>query len=646
MPQVKNLEYTLPNGQTGVYSGDAASAPGQPGSFAPNATVKPPVTPQVQTSTPSVLSSATGAEIVGQQASKLSQLSSNPNTQTPAPQGGTSDAIRYKLAPDGKSYIADKSSTATPSAPTKITLINPDTEQTLTFENADLDKSSIQGYLDSGYQVSEASGTIPSWLQPNGVGDNSETAKAQAAADTAAADLKSLTDNLTKFTISDADLQAQISGITSLWDSRIADMQRVNKSRTGSINTLGVRLGSRFGGGSGGAFGGIVSEEERQGIIRIGDLEGQKQAAIAAAKSAAMSQNWSVYSKQVDIAERAYEQKVKEVENLQKATAEQNKLIAQAVKDEEKAQYDQVTKPINDVLLSAAKNGAPQEIQDAISSAVDVGTAIAAAREYLQDVPTSGIVGEFLFYEKRAKAAGLAPMDFNQYQTVDANRRKSIAAAGVANDSGLNPKQVTIFNGIVDKQNKSPLIAANDRAVVLRDVAASLKADPKNAALQVSFIYSMIQALDTYQSAVREGEIGLLSSTQGLGDKISNLPDKIMAGTPLSTNKVNEYLGVARLLTDSINSAAEKKRQGFAAQAKVAGVGGAFDEYQAAVSNINTNPLKPEQDAQAAVDAAVKENVELQKKVYNLLSQPTPSLGRPMNYQEIQQYLQATGALK
>lgn len=182
---------------------------------------------------------------------------------------------------------------------------------------------------------------------------------------------------------------------------------------------------------------------------------------------------------------------------------------------------------------------------------------------------------------------------YTAYQNEDANRKRSIAAAGVANDSGLNSKQVTVFNSIVDKYNKSPLVAANDRAVILKSVTDAVAADPSNASLQVSFIYSMIQALDTYQSAVREGEIGLISGTQGLGDKISNLPDKIANGTPLSANKIKEYVATSKLITDSINNAALKKQQTFTSQAKIAGIGRAFDEFTKSTSVQPVTPQTP-----------------------------------------------------
>lgn len=247
--------------------------------------------------------------------------------------------------------------------------------------------------------------------------------------------------------------------------------------------------------------------------------------------------------------------------------------------EQQVAEQKQNKQSVYEVLLAAAQGGADNQTMQAIQNAKTPEQALAIASqagvfESQKSQPAS--VQEYEYAKEQGYTGS-----FTDYQNEDANRKKSIAAAGVANAYGLTPKDQVIFNSLVDKYNKSPLVAANDRAKILRDVTTSLKNDPSNAALQISFIYSLIQALDTYQSAVREGEIGLLEGTQGLGDKIANLPNKIQNGTPLSVNKVNEYLGVADLLTSSIGDAAKKKASDFGTQAKInsPSLGDAFGEF-------------------------------------------------------------------
>lgn len=471
----KNVSGQIVNGVGGALDETGGTAGATP-AYDPF-TVKP------VTSSPSVISSQKGAEIVGQQTDKLNKLSTTPVITTTT------------TTPD------NSKGTVTPPPTTKVTLINPNTDQLVTFENADLNKDSINTYLQNGYKVSEAAGNIPTWLKPDSVSTGtSATDKAKAEMDSAASDLKTLTDNLTKFTMSDADLSQQVQGITAQWDARIADMEKINQARENSINTTGIRLGSRFAGGKGGAFGGIISEEERQGAQRVADLEGQKQAAISAAKLAFMQQNWTVYSKQVDLAEKAYEQKVQALSDLQKATADQNKAIADALRKMQEDNYTQYEKPKNDLLASAVKNGAPQSVIDAIDGATNLSDAIQAAGTYLQDVPTSGIVGEYLFYKKQAELAGQMPVDFNEYQNIDANRKKSIAQAGAAN--GLSTQMIGKVLTVADQFDGEQVVKDYNTTATQVNYIKNLGDKPTD---DIARVYAFAKVMDP-NSAVREGE--------------------------------------------------------------------------------------------------------------------------------------------
>ncbi|MEG7787076.1 hypothetical protein U2388_15115, partial [Listeria monocytogenes] len=76
--------------------------------------------------------------------------------------------------------------------------------------------------------------------------------------------------------------------------------------------------------------------------------------------------------------------------------------------------------------------------------------------------------GEYNLYKKDELARGTPEakiMSFNQYGTADANRRASIARAGasIASGTDMTTKQQSVFNSIINNQQKSPLIMANDR---------------------------------------------------------------------------------------------------------------------------------------------------------------------------------------
>ncbi len=429
---------------------------------------------------------------------------------------------------------------------------------------------------------------------------------------------------------------AQIEGLKKQFEELIEEQKQTNLGAQGTAQIRGYQTGAAEYDPSFQAktVGSIITA----GANKIATLNTKMASAVAtltqAFKDDKIEGIKSAYTVLNDARKERQATIDKTISDTQKAVEEARK----KKKEEEDAVYKEVTKPIQDLAEKAKMMGAAPETIQKILASEDLATAYYNAGEYSSG--GTGVIGEYNFYKAQATAAGQVPMTFDAYQNEDANRKRSIAAAGVSGTAGLNPKQVAIFNSLTDKMNKSPLVAANDRVVVLRDVADKLKTDPTNAALQVAFIYSMIQALDTYQSAVREGEIGLLSSTQGLGDKLQNFLPKLEKGNPLSENKINEYLGVSNLLVDSIGKAAEKKRKGFQEQAKISGVGDAFLEYEQAVNGSTAGGLvKNGADAKLAVDNFVNENPEKASIALNLSESGKSDI-------EIYEYLQANGLVE
>lgn len=294
---------------------------------------------------------------------------------------------------------------------------------------------------------------------------------------------------------------------------------------------------------------------------------------------------------------------------------------------------------IDKLIVDLGKAGAPQDVIKAVSSSRNLTDAVLASGEHLQSAGT-GIIGEYNFYTRQEKNAGRSPLSFDEYQTRDANRKVSIANAAAGAGTGLNSKQVAVFNSLIDKLNKSPLVAANDRAVTLEATTNALETDKQNSSLQVSFIYSLIQALDTYQSAVREGEIALVSGTQGVSDKIANLPAKISSGSVLSERKVQEYINVARLVKDAIKTGADTKTKAFKAQAKTAGIGDAFSEYVDEVSSIQSTADELSTQTGNLENRVIKigeKNPDIRETIINLQEEDG------LTIQEVYEYLQAKG---
>ena len=145
----------------------------------------------------------------------------------------------------------------------------------------------------------------------------------------ARADFEDAKNKLLNFNLSnDPALNSLLQGIAGGWDARMNDMRRVNASREAAVQALGFRIGAaRY---AAGVAGGILTAEEREGLNRLADLEGRKQAALAEARQAYEKNRWDQYVKFVDIAEKEYDRQLKSVEELNKKNQEENaKLEAQ-----------------------------------------------------------------------------------------------------------------------------------------------------------------------------------------------------------------------------------------------------------------------------------------------------------------------------
>ena len=140
-------------------------------------------------------------------------------------------------------------------------------------------------------------------------------------------------------------------------------------------------------------------------------------------------------------------------------------------------------------------------------------------------------------------------------------------------------QKVTALNGIINQYNKSPLVAASDRTPVLKNAIANIRANPSNGAYQLNLAYAYIQALDTYQSAVREGELGLVNSIDSKIGQFSNYVSQIQNGQIVRPEVAKQLAEAAERVVDTINNAALQKSASFKSQATVAGVGDRWDQY-------------------------------------------------------------------
>lgn len=161
-----------------------------------------------------------------------------------------------------------------------------------------------------------------------------------------------------------------------------------------------------------------------------------------------------------------------------------------------------------------------------------------------------------------------------------ANLKALVAQKKTLASEDLSPRQATMFNSLVSQANRSPLIMAADRAVVLRDSISNARKEPSKGYTQQNLVYSYIQALDTYQSAVREGEMKAVSNLDSLVGRFSNVVQQINNGQYARPEVALQMADAAELLYNSISAAAKAKDSSFKAQADVLGLGEEWDVYR------------------------------------------------------------------
>lgn len=192
--------------------------------------------------------------------------------------------------------------------------------------------------------------------------------------------------------------------------------------------------------------------------------------------------------------------------------------------------------------------------------------------------------------------AGFSPSQVEQVQNAGdklyGSQLDTIAADAVRQAKPeLTAGQASAFNNIVSQMNKSPLIAAADRIPVLKSSIDSARKAPSNAALQLNLVYSYIQALDTYQSAVREGELSLVNSIDSKIGQLSNYVSQVQNGQLVRPEVINQMADAASNIVETINNSAKNKARSFESQANAQGLGDVWKKYTSGFtpSYMNTN---------------------------------------------------------
>lgn len=192
--------------------------------------------------------------------------------------------------------------------------------------------------------------------------------------------------------------------------------------------------------------------------------------------------------------------------------------------------------------------------------------------------PKGAAVTEYEYYVDQETKAGRTPVSFDEYQARDANRKNPPPVR--MTDAGFDEKSTARFMTIKSAANRSPLVSAADRTLVLDDIAKKVKANPADRTSQMQLMYGFIQANDTYQSAVREGEIGLVQALHTRWEQLKVEANRLYPqGLMMDPQLAKEMADASIAMISTIKRGRDAKLRDFQATARTAGVGPLWDDY-------------------------------------------------------------------
>lgn len=132
---------------------------------------------------------------------------------------------------------------------------------------------------------------------------------------------------------------------------------------------------------------------------------------------------------------------------------------------------------VNDLIETLNKGGAPSDVKLKVLAAKNLNEAYAAAGPWAS-LGGVGIMGEYNYYKADALSKGLTPVSFNDFQTVDANRKAGItatftggsgySAVGASGEYGayqFMPETWKDYAGQILNDPNAPMTPANQDAV-------------------------------------------------------------------------------------------------------------------------------------------------------------------------------------
>jgi hypothetical protein len=209
-------------------------------------------------------------------------------------------------------------------------------------------------------------------------------------------------------------MSATQSSLISSLQKQLADntvlQQNANNSQTGAAREAAFRAGGEY---SPQEAANSVANVVNQGVMRIQELDNSAASAMGKLEQDFQTQDYTMINDSYNALQKQLDSKSTAVTDLYDKTTAALKAAQDQKQLDEQKQYDQIQKPIQDIVGQLSKNGAPQSVIDAAKNSKDVTGAMTAAAGYLND-PTS-TAGMYSAYTRNSQASGKTPMSAGDF---------------------------------------------------------------------------------------------------------------------------------------------------------------------------------------------------------------------------------------
>jgi hypothetical protein len=256
--------------------------------------------------------------------------------------------------------------------------------------------------------------------------------------------------------------QAAIDSIQASIDAQKRKQEEINRIEMGNLTMSGIRSGrARY---TSETEDSVFADAQSKGLQRIKDIESEGLGLIEKAKSAFAEKDFKMLNESYEKYQQNAKDKSDAIMNLVKTNTEREKAQTERLKqiyEMGKEKRDQA-KDMADFIRKNASgekpyavfggtifdvNGYPVDPKELIAAGYDLQEVV----EPIQDNTAfdTAQTKEYKFYKKDMLDRGLKPLDFDQYQVVDANRKAVRSTTNVYTGGEFGSKEMDAVETII-----------------------------------------------------------------------------------------------------------------------------------------------------------------------------------------------------